>query len=101
MAEWDFYTNHAKVLFFVALNPQATLREISLAVNMSDRGVSSILMDFEECSLITKRRVGRKNHRTLDLAAVFRRPALQGRTLGELAVWLADIYNERRDDSPA
>jgi DNA-binding transcriptional ArsR family regulator len=100
MRNWSFITNHSVVLMYVGRHAESTVREISLAVGLSDRGVSSILMDFEECGLVTKRRVGRKNHRTVDLAAVFRRPALQGRTLGELAVWLADIYNERRDGPP-
>jgi DNA-binding MarR family transcriptional regulator len=101
MRNWSFITNHSVVLMYVGRHAESTVREISLAVGLSDRCITSILRDFEADGYLTRRRIGRNMHYTVDVVAVFRHQTQKGQTLGELVVWLADIYNERRDGPPS
>ena len=96
MSEWNFLTNHARVLTYIAQHTESTLREAAMAVGMTDRGVVRILRDFEKAGLLCRHRVGRNVHYAVDLEAVFRYPTQTGQTLGEFVGWLADFY--RRGD---
>ncbi|GAB4171242.1 MAG: hypothetical protein Kow0020_05900 [Wenzhouxiangellaceae bacterium] len=55
-------TNHAHVLIYVHLHPNATQREIAQAVGITERAVQMILDDLEQYEVVYRERIGRRNH---------------------------------------
>jgi DNA-binding transcriptional ArsR family regulator len=73
---WTLLTSHGHVLFFLAAEPDATVRQITDAIGISERRVSSILHDLEEAGMITSTRVGTRKHYEVNADAHFRHPTL-------------------------
>lgn len=61
MPSWSFLTNHARVLTLVAQDPEARLRDIAGALDVTDRTAFAIVVDLTEAGYIVKERVGRRN----------------------------------------
>lgn len=91
MAKWGLLTNHALVLIHVANNPRSTLREIALAVGITERATLSILRAMEEEGIITRQREGRRNKYWVDYAALFEYDLPGPFSVAELAENLAGI----------
>lgn len=70
MKKWGFLTNHALVLIHVYEHPRSTLREIAQAVGITERAALSILRQMEEDDCVSRTKVGRRNHYTVNLHAV-------------------------------
>lgn len=60
-ARWTFLTNHGHVLLCLARSPALTLREVAVAVGVTERAVQRIVADLEEAGYLTRRRAGRHN----------------------------------------
>ncbi len=58
---WGFLTTHALVLIFVTQHPHSTVREISLAVGVTERAIHSVLQDLCEAGIVERERTGRRN----------------------------------------
>lgn len=91
MAKWGLLTNHALVLIHVANNPRSTLREISLAVGITERAALSILRAMEEEAIITRKREGRRNKYWVDYAALMEHQLRGPYSVVELAESLTAI----------
>ncbi|MCC7368722.1 MAG: helix-turn-helix transcriptional regulator [Chloroflexi bacterium] len=93
--KWTLLTSHGHVLFFVAAEPDATVRKITDAIGISERRVSSILHDLEEAGMIRSTRVGTRKHYEVNPDAHFRHPTLSH-------VMLRDVLGQiqARDTSP-
>ncbi|MCH7697574.1 MAG: winged helix-turn-helix domain-containing protein [Chloroflexi bacterium] len=74
MAKWRFLTNHAMVLIHVANHPRSTLREIAMAVGITERAALSILRAMEEDDIISRQREGRRNKYWVDFRALLKYP---------------------------
>lgn len=72
---WTFLTNHARVLVKIARDPQSRLRDLAVAIGITERAAQSIVNDLEEAGYITRTRVGRRNHYSVDVERPFRHPA--------------------------
>jgi DNA-binding transcriptional regulator PaaX len=72
---WTFLTNHARVLIHIARNPSIRLRDIAADIGITERSAQAIVHDLEEAGYITRARVGRRNHYTLNTDLPFRHPA--------------------------
>lgn len=72
---WTFLTNHARVLVKIARNPRSRLRDLAVSIGITERAAQSIVNDLEEAGYITRTRVGRRNHYSVDLSRPFRHPA--------------------------
>lgn len=59
MREFTFVTHHGLVLLYVSGHPQCTAREMSLAINITERTVHRILDDLEAAGYIRKQRTGK------------------------------------------
>lgn len=59
--KWNFFTNHAHVLICLAKNPEQPLREVALAVGITERAVQRIVADLEEADYLSRTRRGRQN----------------------------------------
>jgi DNA-binding transcriptional ArsR family regulator len=58
---WGFLTTHALILIFVTQHPHLTVREIAMAVGVTERAAHSALQDLREAEIIERERVGRRN----------------------------------------
>jgi predicted transcriptional regulator len=98
MAKFRFLTNHAFVLIHIANHPNSTLREISLAVGITERAVQSVLKDLEREGLIKATKEGRKKRYWVHYPRLVSYQ-LEGPypTVGSLAQAITDLGQQIRD----
>ncbi|MFI6299455.1 helix-turn-helix transcriptional regulator [Nonomuraea sp. NPDC050790] len=88
---WTFLTHHARVLLEIARNPEARQREIADSIGITERTVHAVVHDLHEAGYLTRERVGRRNHYTLNADQHLRYP-----TEADLPVRrLIDMFSER------
>lgn len=63
---WTFLTNHARVLTCVAHDPGIRLRDIGDQIGITERAVHRIVTELAAAGYITRERVGRRNHYTVN-----------------------------------
>ncbi|MCH7811522.1 MAG: ArsR family transcriptional regulator [Chloroflexi bacterium] len=63
---WGFLTTHALILIYVTQHPHSTVREIALAVGVTERAAHSTLQDLREARIIECERSGRRNSYTVN-----------------------------------
>ena len=81
---WTFLTNHAHVLLAVARDPTARLRDVADTIGITERAAQAIVADLEAAGYLTRERVGRRNHYTVNRAGHFRHPAEAQQRIGDL-----------------
>ncbi|WP_084965767.1 helix-turn-helix transcriptional regulator [Thermoactinospora rubra] len=81
---WTFLTHHARVLLEIARDPQVRLRDIAARIGITERAVQGIVTDLHEAGYLTRTKVGRRNHYTLNLDQSFRYPTEAGLPVGLL-----------------
>jgi len=96
---WTLLTGHGHVLVEIARNPEARIRDISLAAGITERTAQAIVADLEAAGYITRTRVGRRTRYTVDRDSLFRHSAQEGLTVGPLLDLLATEGNDK--ESPA
>ncbi len=82
--EWTIFSHHGHVLFYVAANPDATIRAISDALGITERHVARILKHLETAGMVHVERAGRRNCYTVNPAARLRHPTLAHITLDRI-----------------
>jgi hypothetical protein len=99
---WTFLTNHARVLVEIACNPQSRLRDLAAWVGITERAAQAIVNDLQEAGYITRTRIGRRNHYTVDATLPFRHPAdAGGRIEGLLSLFTHHDHAVQPGDVPA
>ena len=73
-ARWTFLTNHGHVLLCLARSPELRLRDVAVAVGVTERAVQRIVADLEEAGYLTRRRAGRQNEYEIDADRPLRHP---------------------------
>lgn len=63
---WGFLTTHALVLINVTQNPHSTVRDIAMAVGVTERAGHSVLADLREERILDCERYGRRNSYTVN-----------------------------------
>jgi DNA-binding MarR family transcriptional regulator len=86
---WTFLTNHAHVLLVVSRDSTARVRDIAAAVGITERAAQAILTDLEAGGYLSRTRVGRRNHYTVDPTGRFRHPIEAERCVGDLLTLFA------------
>lgn len=95
---WTFLTNHGHVLLAVAQSQDMKVAEIAAQVGITARATLTILRDLEDAGYLTRHRVGRRSHYTVDAHQHFRHPATAGHEVGELlAIFDPDVSVRPRD----
>jgi hypothetical protein len=95
---WTFLTNHARVLVEIARNSNTRLRDIAAGIGITERAAQTIVNDLEEAGYITRTRVGRRTHYSVDPTRPFRHPADADQQVAGLLTLFA--HNDRTHDSP-
>src|SRR3989304_299913 len=97
--KWNFLSNYGLVLTHVFQTPRATLREIALGTDLTERAVYQIVRDLEERGFIEKKRVGRRNIYTVNEAALFSYPLYGSLNVAQMRTALRRILEERRTEA--
>ena len=77
-AEWTLLTTHARVLVEIARDPDARMRDLAAACDMTERSVQLIVADLERAGYLSHSRVGRRNRYTVHPDRAFRHRAHAG-----------------------
>lgn len=91
-----FLTNHANVLLKVALSPNLSVRQMALALGITERSVQGILADLEQEGFIVRERIGRKNRYQVDHASSFPQQFSSQCTLGDFIAFMQNCIQEDR-----
>ena len=79
---WNLMATHGVVLFYIAANPDATMRQMSEALNLTERRIAQVVRDLAGADLLSVKRNGRRNAYTVNPEASFRHPTLSHIRLG-------------------
>jgi predicted ArsR family transcriptional regulator len=91
---WAFLTNHAHVLLCIARDPQSRARDIAQQIGITERAAQRILADLIADAYVTRTKVGRRNHYTINLRGHLRHPMFRDLSVEPLL----EVLN--RDDQP-
>jgi DNA-binding IclR family transcriptional regulator len=61
VASWSFLTNHGKVLLYIAAHPDARLRDVASAIEVTERTAYGVVADLTAAGYLLKEREGRRN----------------------------------------
>ncbi len=81
---WTFLTNHTQVLLCLTRDPDMRLRDVAEAVGVTERAVQRIVAELVEGGYLERRRVGRRNHYTVNRDHAMRHMAQVGHQIGGL-----------------
>lgn len=81
---WTFLTNHAHVLAILHSDSEVILRQVAIAVGITERAVQRIILDLEEGGFIEREKVGRRNRYNVLLEKPLRHPIESHRSIGDL-----------------
>jgi len=90
---WTFFSNHGHVMLYVDAHPDARLREIAVAIGVTERSVQKIISELTDAGYLSRERLGRRTRYTVCREVPLRDPQLVGRSLGEL---LSGLDSRRR-----
>ena len=105
MPQWGFLTNHARALVCIAHDPDLRLRDIAVAIGVTERSAYAIVNDLAEDGYIVKEKDGRRNRYRIqgdlplpesDEQSLSSLPVAQERTVGEVLDLLAEAGVPRR-----
>jgi DNA-binding IclR family transcriptional regulator len=95
VAEWSFLTNHARALLFIAHQPDARLRDLAVALGVTERTAYGIVADLTEAGYVLKEKEGRRNRYQVQEHLPLRGSIVRERTIGELLELFADTDDRR------
>ncbi len=81
---WTLLTNHAHVLFCLAEDTSARLRDIALRVGITERAVQRNVSDLHEADYIEIHKQGRRNSYKINERKHLRHPIESHATIREL-----------------
>lgn len=61
MSNWTIFSNHGHVLFCLARDPGARLRDVAADVGITERAVQKIVRDLQDGGMISITKSGRRN----------------------------------------
>jgi hypothetical protein len=92
---WSFVTNHARVLAFVAANPNARLRDVAATVGITERTAGQLVSDLEHAGYLSKSRDGRRNQYAIDGGDKLRHPLLTGVAANQVIALLLEVFDRQ------
>lgn len=81
---WTFLTNHAHVLLCIRRDSDARLRDIAMAVGITERAVQKIVTDLVANDYLSVERVGRRNRYGIQSRKPLRHPLERNHRIGAL-----------------
>jgi DNA-binding transcriptional ArsR family regulator len=94
MAEWGFLTNHARTLLFIANDADLRLRDLAVALDVTERTAYGIVADLTGAGYVVKEKEGRRNRYHIQEHLPLRDSISRERTIGEvLALFIESSAN--------
>src|SRR2546423_5924372 len=84
MGDWSFLTNHGRALLFIAHDPKARLRDLAVALDVTERTAFGIVVDLTEAGYVVKERDGRRNRYHIQGHLPLPEATSRQRTIGEV-----------------
>lgn len=81
---WTFLSNHGHVLVCLAGDPDVRLKDVASCIGITERAVQQIVADLEGSGIISRHRVGRRNHYEVESGVALRHAAEHGVRVGTL-----------------
>ena len=95
MGDWGFLTNHARALLFIAQVPDARLRDLAGALDITERTAYGIVADLTDAGYVVKERDGRRNRYHIQADLPLGDSIVGDRTIGEVLELLVDAGPRR------
>ena len=89
MQEWNFLTNHARVLVCIARDPGVRLRDIAATLGITERTAYGIVTDLADAGYVLKKREGRRNRYQIQAHLPVGEAIAREQTIGEVLKVLA------------
>ena len=89
MGSWSFLSNHGRVLLLLAHDPGMRLRDIAIALGITERSAYGIVADLTSAGYLSKQKDGRRNRYQIQGHLPLPEPAGRERTIGEVLALLA------------
>jgi DNA-binding transcriptional ArsR family regulator len=99
VADWGFLTNHARALLFIAHDPDARLRDLAVALDVTERTAYGIVADLNEAGYVIKERDGRRNRYHIQKDLPLHDSITRERTIGEVLDLFIDSDRRAADGS--
>lgn len=96
MVGWTFLTNHARALLFIAETPDARLRDLAAALEVTERTAFGIVADLTDAGYVVKERDGRRNRYHIQEHLPLPDGIGHERTVGEVLDLLVEVRRPRR-----
>lgn len=96
MSGWSFLTNHARAILFIADHPDARLRDLAAALDITERTAYAIVAELSDAGYVVKERDGRRNRYHVQDHLPLPDSISRTRTIGELLDLLADDSRHHR-----
>lgn len=96
---WTLLTGHGHVLVEIARNPNARIRDLSAAADLTERTVQAIVADLEAAGYITRARAGRRTRYTINHDSLFRHQSQEGHRVGPFLALLTAAGDSARTDA--
>jgi len=96
MGEWSFLTNHARAMLFLAKDPDARLRDLAAALDVTERTAYGLVADLTKAGYVMKERDGRRNRYHIQDHLPLRDTIARERTMGEMLGLLVDFKPRAR-----
>ena len=94
---WTLLTGHGHVLVEIARDPEARIRDISIAAGLTERTVQAIVADLETAGYLTRTRTGRRTRYTVNHDSLFRHSAQEGLRIGPFLALLSEADGQTPD----
>jgi DNA-binding IclR family transcriptional regulator len=96
MGDWSFLTNHGRALLFIAKDPDARLRDLAAALDVTERTAYGIVVDLTDAGYVVKEKDGRRNRYQIQRHLLLPDTIGRQRTVGELLNLLVAATPQRK-----
>jgi hypothetical protein len=100
MAKWSFLTNHARALVCIAHDPGVRLREIAVALDITERSAFGIVTELVGAGYVVKEKDGRRNRYRIQGHLPLHDSVARERTIGEVLDVLVKASTPADADQP-
>ena len=100
MGEWSFFTNHARALICIARDPGIRLKDLAVALSITERSAYAIVTELVDAGYVVKDKDGRRNRYRVESQLPLPESIARERTVGEVLGLLVDADVRRRLDQP-
>ena len=92
---FTYLTNHTHVLVALNANAELRVRDLAVAIGITERAVQRILADLEAVDVLEREKLGRRNSYKISRQARLRHPLEGHCTVGGLLDWVSKSAREQ------